>query len=104
MTGDRLLEALGYKYEELNAVERETYLSMAQAVQESVLTIEKIRDSITSMRASVEQELTTYDLGSKQDMFLKARLRNYMLLEGMLQSPEKARQALEQALGNLKKK
>lgn len=103
MDYDLFLKQHDLKYEDLNAVEKETYHNMYQAIQEGALSIEKIKDYIGSMKASIEEELTRYDLGSKQDIFLKARLRNYMLLEGMLAGPEKAKKALEEALGRIVK-
>lgn len=98
MDTDLFLKKYGLKFEDLNSNEKETYFSMVQAIQESNLTIEKIKEYIKAMRSSVEEELTRYDLGSKQDLFLKARLRNYILLEAMLTTPEKAKKALEDAL------
>ena len=68
------------------------------------LSIEGVKGYLTSMRDSVEQELTKTDLNSKQDLFLKARLRNYMLLEAFLSTPEKAQKALERAMAGLVRK
>lgn len=98
MDYDALLKKHGLKYEDLNAAERETYTSMVASLQQNVLTVEAIRAYIDNMIHSVEDELSRFDLGSKQDIFLKARLRNYMLLRAVLQSPEKAKKQLELAL------
>lgn len=98
MDVDSILEKFGVTYDKLTPNERETFNAMLAAMQESVLTVEKLRDYINAMKMGVEQELTKHDLGSKQDLFLKARLRNYMLLEAFLQTPVKAKQALENAL------
>jgi hypothetical protein len=100
---DLVLKQYDLKYEDLNAVERETFHKMLSSMQESTLTVANLKDYIVSMKESVEHELTKFDLGSKQDLFLKARLRNYMLLEAFLTTPEKAKKALHESLSRLKK-
>lgn len=101
---DELLKKFNLKYEDLNVAEVETLTGWLTAAQESNLTTDKVRDYIRAMKHAVEEELTKYDLGSKQDLFLKARLRNYILLDAFLTSPEIARKRLEAALGNIKGK
>ncbi len=53
------------------------------------------------MKFSVENELSKVGHESRQDIYLKARLRNLMLLEAMLTSPEKAKIRLEQAIAGI---
>lgn len=98
---DELLQKIGLKYEDLNSIEKETLGSWMQALNKSELSIPKIKDFIGAMRDSVEQELTRIDHNSKQDIFLKARLRNYMLLEAFLTSPEKAKEQIERAIAGM---
>jgi len=98
---DELLEKAGLKYEDLNAVEKETLNTWIEVLQKGQLTLEKVREYISSMREAVEQDLAKSDLGSKQDLFLKARLRNYMLLEGFLSTPEKAKQQIENSISGI---
>lgn len=98
---DEILTKFNLKYEDLNHAERETLNSWMGALQNGQITVEKVRDYIASMRDSVEQELTKTGHDSKQDIFLKARLRNYMLLESFLISPEKARRSLERAVASI---
>lgn len=97
---DQWLEKKGLKFEELTVDERTTYTGMLEMLGKSELSLAKLKDYITAMRESVEQELTKTDHNSKQDLFLKARLRNYILLEGFLTGPERARKILEQQLGS----
>ncbi len=101
---DKILEQLGLKYEDLSRTEQETFESWSTALEKSVVTISDVRNYVSSMRDSVEQELTKVDYNNKQDILLKARLRNYMLLEAFLSTPEKARQALDRAMAGLVKK
>lgn len=95
---DELLKQYNLKYEDLNAPEKETLKTMLASMKQNVLTTDRIREYIHSMKEAVEQELTQFGLGSKQDLFLKARLRNYILLESFLQTPEKAKKQLELAI------
>jgi len=95
---DKLLERLNLKYDDLTREEEATYHSMLESINKSKFTVDSIRDEISSMRESVEKELTKTTHNSKQDLFLKARLRNYVLLLAFLDTPEKAKRALERAL------
>ena len=74
------------------------------AFKQKKVTVSTIKENIATMRESVENELTTTTHNSKQDLFLKARLRNYLLLEAFLQSPEKAEKALERAISGMIRK
>ena len=98
---DKLLERVGLKYDDLNPGEKETLNTWLDAIQKSKVTIETLRDHITAMKQAVEQELTKTTNNNKQDVFLKARLRNYLLLEAFLTTPEKAQAQLEQAVSGL---
>lgn len=98
---DELLKKSGLTYEDLTPLERETLLTWMDALQKSQVSIEKVKEYITSMKEAVEQELTKSDLDSKQDLFLKARLRNYMLLDAFLTTPEKAKQQIENSISQM---
>ena len=95
---DELLEKVGLKYEDLSTLEKETLNTWVDALQKGQISVEKIKEYIVSMKEAVELELSKADLGSKQDIFLKARLRNYMLLDAFLSTPEKAKQQMENAV------
>ena len=98
---NELLEKVGLKYDDLNKVELETLHTWEEALSKSQITIESIKKYIGTMRSSVEQELSVSGLGTKQDTLLKARLRNYMLLEAYLSTPERAKEALDRAVAGL---
>jgi hypothetical protein len=104
---DEILQKFGLKFEDLSSAERDTLNQWIQSLGKNTLSVEMIRGYISNMKASVEDELTKTDLKTKQDIYLKARLRNYMLLEAFLSTPTKAKEAMEQALagmvGNVKK-
>lgn len=101
---DKILEKLGLSYSDLTSAERDDLNSWMQALETNALTLEKVGAYIRAMKESVEQELTATTHNSKQDIFLKARLRNYILLDGFLSTPEKAKKAIELQLSNLKPK
>lgn len=96
-----ILERAGLKYEDLTSAEKETLEQWSTALEGNTLTPNDISRHITTMRGAVEEKLAVTGLGSKEDTFLKARLRNYMLLEAFLISPEKAKEALDKALAGL---
>lgn len=98
---DELLKRFNLKYDDLTAAERETLGTWLEALDKNQITLESVKTYIASMRDSVEQELTKTGHNHKQDIFLKARLRNYMLLEAYLSTPEKARKALERSMAGL---
>ena len=101
MNIDKLLEKAGLTYEELTKVERDTLNQWMDSLQKSKVSLSNVKAHIVSMRDAVEMELTKTDLNTKQDLFLKARLKNYMLLEAFLTSPEKAKEALERAISGM---
>jgi hypothetical protein len=98
---DQLLERVGLKYEDLSVVEKETLNSWLEVLQKGHLSVKKVKEYINSMKEAVEKELTKSDLGSKQDLFLKARLRNYILLDSFLTTPEKAKEEIENIISGL---
>ena len=98
---DKILQKIGLSYEDLNSVERETLDTWMDSLKKNKVTVASTREYISKMKDSVEQDLTKTDLNSKQDLFLKARLRNYMLLEAFLLSPERAQKAIEGAVAGM---
>lgn len=98
---DQLLERYNLKYEDLNSAEKETLQTWLSALDQNQISVEKIKDYITSMLDSVENDLETTENGTKKDLFLKARLRNYRLLRAFLTSPERARVQIENALSGI---
>ena len=110
---DQALEKYNLKYEELNSTEKETLNVWLQAIQQGQLTLEKVKGYIASMKDAVEQELTkeskflsfwTFLFNFRKDCALKARLRNYMLLEAFLSTPERAKEQLDRALASFASK
>ena len=98
---DKILERLGLKYDDLTVAEKETLNSWTQTLDSNQLTVLAVKDFVTSLKYSVEQELSETSHNTKQDLFLKARLRNLMLLEAFLSTPQKAKQAIDRAIAGI---
>jgi len=109
---EQIEEKLGLKIEDLNAAEKETYFKMLDDVQSSQMSPEKLRDYITVMREEVTKALVKepefirvfiFKFENRNQILLKARLQNYILLESFLLSPQKAEEALNDIILGLKK-
>lgn len=98
---NKILEKLNLKFEDLTSAERDTLLSMAESLQRQSLSVSDVKEYLLTMRESVETELSKTDLNTNQDIFLKARLRNYILLESFLTGPDKAKKALDRAVAGM---
>ena len=99
------LQELGIKdYDELTSVERETYEKMLEIAQSSQISLEDYKGYVKGMRESVENELASIEdfiyvfifkrVNPKQ-VLLKARLKNYLLMESFFDRPERARKLLD---------
>lgn len=116
---DDLLKRIGLSLEDLDKPghmgEKEAYFTLLQQSQTTPLTIEDFRKYFIRMRMSVEQELASRKAApqsfvsllsylipviglirkwyqDQEEIELKARLRNYLLLETFLYSPGIANQ------------
>lgn len=97
------LNKFGLGYEDLTKAEWETLKGMLRAVENQNLTIEKIKEAVYEMKIAVERELPDVKHNSKQDIMLKARLKNLLVLEGLFISPDIARRRIEEQLESLSK-
>lgn len=121
---NEILERVGLQYEDLTSAERETLKSWMQDLDSNQLTLDGVKNYVASLKSSVEQELQKYRETPQtwlgvislfipiyglirkwyQDQYklgLESRLRNLMLLDAFLASPEKAKEALEKAIGSI---
>lgn len=91
------LQELGIKdYDELTSVEKETYHKMLEIAESAKITLEDYKVYIKTMRESVSSALATEKLTKLEDLFMKARLKNYLLQESFFDRPERAKKLLEQ--------
>jgi hypothetical protein len=99
---DKLLSKFGVQYEDLNTLEKETLTKWLENLSTKQLTVDSIKEHVTELIIAVEKELSAYDLPKEKDLFLKARLKNYLLLQDFLTSPDKAQKHIEESLKNIK--
>lgn len=91
-----LLEAAGIKdFDELRDFEKPIYFKWLEIAQTGQITIEDIKRGIKKMREGIEYSLAIEDLSKSKDIFLKARLKNYILIEAILERPERAKDILD---------
>jgi hypothetical protein len=104
---DELMRSLGLKFENLKPHEQEEYISMLNILEQRALTVDDFRSHIKKMREAVELELVDTDefvyifffrFVNRKHVGLKARLKNYVLLEAYFESHEQAKKALEKQL------
>jgi len=104
---DKLLEKQGLNYENLNAEEKETYNKANFSIQK--LTVEDVARYVTSMKNSIALQLVNLAeldedsfAEAEHELFLKARLKNYILMEAFLLAPAKAEEALGKSFDSMK--
>ena len=123
---DEMLAKRGLKFKDLTPKEQETLNVWMQSLNKNQLTVQTVREYTEKMRDSIAQALSEIDdaptnwlsllslflpflgvirkwYGDQKRIALTARLRNYVLLEAFLSSPEKAKQAMERAIEGLGK-
>lgn len=89
------------KHEDLTTAEKETLRQWTEALSQKTLTLEAVKDYVRALIESVERELANYNLNKTQDLFLKARLKNYLMISDFLSGPDKARKYIEQSVQNI---
>ncbi len=123
---DNLLSKRGVKFEQLTEEEQETLNKWITDINRGQINVAAVRDYIIKMRDSVAQALSDLQetpsswlsllclllplVGiirkwyfDQKRVALTSRLRNYVLLEAFLSTPEKAKAALEKAMDGLGK-
>ena len=100
---EQILENLGIKdYDQLTPDEQSTYRSWLEKVEKSKITLDDVKRGVSAMREVVEMELVKEERSPK-DRFLKARLKNLILIESILSRPDRARVALESYVSSTKR-
>jgi hypothetical protein len=91
-------------YDNLSITERETFNQAVFSIKN--LSIADLKEYISDMKNSIALQLTDITGGKEEDLekdlILKARLKNYILLEAFLTVPDKAEKALKKSLENIK--
>ncbi len=115
---DTILEKFGLKYTDLDTPghsgELKTLLEMESEIQkQSHLSVESIKKYISTMKDAIERELIDepeftyifiFRVPNRKQIYLKARLKNYMLLDAYLNSSERMKEMMEDMVAGLSKK
>lgn len=105
---DILLEKKNLTYEDLDNEEKELYNQLTEAARKSVVTVTSVKQSIVKMRETVELALVDepefnyvffFKIPNRKQIYLKARLKNLLLIEAILIAPERVEEMIEQTLG-----
>ena len=91
---DDVIEKLG-GYDKLNAAEKETYHEHLKIIEGKVISVSDIKFFVRAMITIIERDLVNTKEGSDESRGLKGRLKNFLLLDQFLFSPERAKEALE---------
>lgn len=99
---EEVLKEFGIDYEDLNAAERETFQSKYFDLKK--ISVGDIKTYISRIKNALILQLCDTEGSDIKDGILKARLKNYVLLEMFLLTPERAEEALRKNLEAQKKK
>ena len=91
---DRLVDTLG-GYDKLSEDEQKVYRDQLEVIQGKQITIEDIKVFVRGMIGAIERSLSDTKEGSHESRHLKARLKNALVIEAYIFSPERAKKALE---------
>lgn len=92
----QILESFGITdFDKLTSDEQKTLHTWVNKVEKATITLEDVKRGLMVMREVVEAELVKEETKGRKDIYLKARLKNIILLETILNRPERARSALE---------
>jgi len=91
---DEAVDKLG-GWEALSAAEQDTYREHLKIIEGKPVTVEDAKEFIRRMITAIERELVDSREKSPESVNLKARLKNALVLEAFLYSPERAKEALE---------
>lgn len=109
---DKILEQFGLKREDLKAEELEVLNRWAEQVNTQSLSVVDVERYIDEMIGILQDELFGYKtpesfvaliFRKKRNIFIEARLRNYMLLKNVLTAPQIAQARIQKQLQHLKK-
>lgn len=107
------IDTNGIPYEDLQDDELKTLHAWIGQLESNELTISKIIENITEMKMAVTQKIIDtpetvrvcfiFVVPNRESVLLRARLQNYTMLEAFLTGPQKAKEALQNSINNLKK-
>ena len=97
---DDIVEKLG-GWDKLSRTEKETYKAHLKIIEKKSLSSEDIKGFVRRMITILETQLVDSRDGTNKSRGLKARLKNFLVLEAFLFGPERAKEALERYYKNM---
>lgn len=91
---DQLVEKLG-GWDKLNSEEQNLYLDHIKIIEGKAITVDDTKDFARKMITILERLLVDTPENSRESLNLKARLKNFLLLEDFLYSADRAQKTLE---------
>lgn len=104
---DEILKGTGLKFEDLSPFEKETYFKRLKKLKDEPFTVEDIKENVRKMREEVEMELVDtpeyvhvfiFKVINRKHLELKARLKNYLLLEMYITGRQKMKKRIAEEL------
>lgn len=108
---DQILEKLGRDYDELEPEERISLHSIVEAAEKKQITPERMKVAISKMREAVQLALIDepefnyifiFKVPNRKQIYLKARMRNYLMIESLFVDSELAKKSIEEAVARIK--
>lgn len=91
---DQLVEKIG-GWDKLNSEEQSLYLEHIKIIEGKAITVDDTREFVRRMITVIERLLVDTPEKSRESLNLKARLKNFLMLEDFLYSADRAKKSLE---------
>lgn len=99
---DKWMENKNLKYEELTREEKDFYLQSQEMIEQKPPSIAEQVDNLENMIDNLLLELVDLRTQSAKDTFLKARVKNLLVIKASLTSAERAKKQLKKLLERTK--
>jgi hypothetical protein len=97
----QFLNKLGVKgYEDLNQEEKQVFQQYQEVLTKEV-TVADIKTLVKNQIDAILISMAEYSNDSRKEMYLKARLRDMMMIKALLEAPDKAKENLKQVIKGL---
>jgi hypothetical protein len=111
MQAQQLLDKFNLKLDDLTEAERKTYFEWIDKLSKQQITLEDVKTFIPRLIADINEELSGLSepkhfwhlmFQRRRDVYLKARLKNLLMIQDFLTAPEKAQKWVENQLSSIK--
>lgn len=110
-----LLKKHGATLEDLTRDEMDSFFNILKATEQRQLDLPKVKVYLRDLITALENEYIATDewdyfffglfrRENRKHLFIKARLQNYLVLENLVTSPERAKRAMDEILERIGKK